>query len=160
MRASEQRRWVGRTRRATLRHRIRDRVLRVWILSDWSMDAIQPRDVLARHRRIDGLFEIRQRSPKGGVYLEGPYSRVAALEDVFDLYIVRSAGRSRRKRVWKRCYLCYLCTNLEVIHRPAAPIINSTPCTLRGYNLCWRRMERAGANSRGRPKIANRTARI
>src|SRR2546428_4165683 len=37
----------------------------------------------------------------------------------------------------------YLCTNLEAIHRPTAPIINSTPCTLRGYSRCCRRMERS-----------------
>jgi hypothetical protein len=42
------------------------------------MDPTQSNDVLARHRRIDGLYEIRQRTPKGDVYLEGPYSRVAA----------------------------------------------------------------------------------
>ena len=53
----------------------------------------------------------------------------------------------------------YLCTNLETIHRPAAPIINSTPCTLRGYNRCCRRMERPGTNNRGSPKITNTTAR-
>ena len=42
------------------------------------MDPIQLNDVLARHRRIDGLYEIRQRTPKGDVLLEGPYNRVAA----------------------------------------------------------------------------------
>ena len=41
------------------------------------MGPIQLNDVLAR-RRIDGLYEIRQRTHKGDVFLEGPYSRVTA----------------------------------------------------------------------------------
>ena len=42
------------------------------------MGPIQLNDVLARRRRIDGLYEIRQRTHKGDVLLEGPYSRVTA----------------------------------------------------------------------------------
>jgi len=42
------------------------------------MDPIQHRDVLARRRRDDGLFEIRQRTHKGDVFLEGPYTRRTA----------------------------------------------------------------------------------
>ena len=41
------------------------------------MDPIQLNDVLAR-RRIDGLYEICQRTQKCDVFLEGPYSRRAA----------------------------------------------------------------------------------
>ena len=42
------------------------------------MGPIQLNDVLARRRRIDGLYEIRQRTHKGDVFLEGPCSRVVA----------------------------------------------------------------------------------
>ena len=42
------------------------------------MGPIQLNDVLARLRRIDGLYEIRQRTQKCDVFLEGPYGRVAA----------------------------------------------------------------------------------
>ena len=42
------------------------------------MGPIRLNDVLARRRRIDGLFEIRQRTHKGDVFLEGPCSRVVA----------------------------------------------------------------------------------
>jgi len=41
------------------------------------MSAIQHYDVIGR-RRVDGLYELRQRTDKGDVFLEGPCSRVVA----------------------------------------------------------------------------------
>ncbi len=67
------------------------------------MGPIQLNDVLARRRRIDGLFEIRLRTHKGDVFLEGPCSRVAAetrlralpIEHGSDPWIQERDGRHR-----------------------------------------------------------------
>jgi len=67
------------------------------------MGPIQLNDVLARRRHIDGLYEIRQRTHKGDVFLEGPYTRVTtetrlrALAHEFgaDSWIEQTDGRYR-----------------------------------------------------------------